>query len=85
MNTMENIDLPPWDSIDPALTAERIAAIAAIIRDETDAKIDARDPRDWNWNIGCDCHAWVLNRMHGARRANMPTGSSWSRSRATST
>jgi hypothetical protein len=68
MNTMENIDLPPWDSIDPALTAERIAAIAAIIRDETDAKIDARDPRDWNWNIGCDCHAWVLNRMHASAK-----------------
>jgi hypothetical protein len=61
---MDTIDLPPWECIDPALTADRLAAIAAMVREETDAKIDARDERDWNWNIGCDCHAWVLNRMH---------------------
>jgi hypothetical protein len=65
---MPNFDLPPWECIDPALTAERLAAIATIIRDETDAKVNARDPRDWNWNIGCDCHAWVLNRMHASAK-----------------
>lgn len=61
---MENLDLPPWDSIDPALTPERLMALATIVRDETDAKIAARDSRDCNWNLGCDCHAWVLHRMH---------------------
>lgn len=62
---MENIDdLPPWDCIDPALTAERMMAIAMIVRDETDAKIAARDYRDINWNAGCDCYGWVVSRMH---------------------
>jgi hypothetical protein len=66
---MENPLLPPWECIDPALTAERLAAIAAIIRDETDAKLKTRDPRDGNWNIGCDCHAWVLRRFHAVSEA----------------
>jgi len=65
---METSDMPPWERIDPAMAADRLAGIAAIIREETDAKINARDPRDWNWNIGCDCHAWVLDRMHKAAK-----------------
>lgn len=60
---MNNSTLPPWECIDPALTPERLAAVSAIIREETDAKIDMRDSRDLNWNVGCDCHAWVLTRM----------------------
>ena len=66
---MDNDTLPPWDCIDPALTPERLAIIAAIIREETDAKINVRDWRDMNWNIGCDCHAWVLSRMHRESKA----------------
>src|SRR5688572_25698842 len=70
MGAMDNPLLPPWECIDPALTPERLATLAAIIREETDAKIDTRDARDMNWNIGCDCHAWVLTRMHRESKAD---------------
>lgn len=63
---MDNQPLPPWEAIDPALTADRIQAIATIAASQTDAKIAVRDPRDWNWNLGCDCHAWVLEGLHAA-------------------
>lgn len=67
---MDSSTLPPWDRIDPALAPDRLAAVAAMIREETDAKIDARDWRDLNWNIGCDCHAWVIGRMHREARGD---------------
>lgn len=64
---MEPSDIrPPWEHIHPALTAERILAIGTLIARGNNDKIAASDPRDWPWNIGCDCHAWVLDEFHGA-------------------
>lgn len=63
---MDNQPLPPWEVIDPELTSERLLRLATLIRDARAAKIARRDPRDMNWNLMCDCHAWVVGAFHAA-------------------
>jgi hypothetical protein len=63
---MPNPSLPPWDQIDQDLSADRLSAIAAIIVRDINAKIAARDPRDTNWNLMCDCHGWMIGGIHDA-------------------
>jgi hypothetical protein len=57
---------PPWIAIGPELTGDRLSIIADLNVRPRAAKIAIRDHRDSNWNIGCDCYAWVLDAFHSA-------------------
>lgn len=58
--------IAPVGALHPALTGERLQEIARIIVEARQAKLNMRDDRDWPWNLGCDCHVWMLEGIHVA-------------------
>ena len=64
----------PHKVIHPDLTPARLYAIGRLIVRFRSAKLKRRFSPDNNWNIGCDCFAWVC---YGIREAAKNAYRSW--------
>lgn len=65
---MDTEKRPPWEALHPDLTEDRLRVIGGIIKKYRDAKIFRRLPPDSEWNLGCDCYAWVCNGIRAAEK-----------------